>query len=120
MRTNLVIRRIYESDLKEPYSNCKEFIQLEPENGSSPIFDYNQAECFQLCQYRALFNACGELHAFHENSFNYFERISEFLSIHNSVRDSCNRTIVKEVIQRFKQEGIINYICFSLTEVLKF
>ena len=109
MRTNLIVKRIFELDLKAPYSDCKEFLELTPPNGTKTIFGYNQAECFQLCQYKAIFDACGMSNEYYEHSHDYYDNIYQFLTIYYFVRNTCNWRVRYEVERRFKREGKLDF-----------
>ncbi len=107
MSTTFVIKRIFESRLPAPYSNC-----LINVTGSKMLDQlkrpYYQAVCLDYCQFYLIAQNCQLLDKFLAFSYIYHvDRNNKFEPAFNAqVRDVCNASAIDEALLRWTNDKI--------------
>lgn len=117
LKTTFVIRRVFESRLPAPYSNCR-----MNETGTKKMDELNrvyyQSVCFYYCQYYLIAENCNMLDKFLEFSYLYYtNHTSDFYnSFYSTIRKVCNRTLYNEAIRDYWNKGA-NEVCKKLCPI---
>lgn len=119
METDIVIKRVYESKLPYPYSNCKSAYYFNSFSSidiiNKTVQPYHQSDCFYLCRKRKIANACGFLDEFEESFQYYFTNIGRFTTVVTSNEAACksdplknaSKILMEKLEEEFLEKGDI-------------
>lgn len=108
MRTTFVIKRIFESRLPAPYSDCR-----VNATGSDKIDKlnkpYHQSECLIYCSYYLIAGNCNLLDKFLDFSYLYYNPYTKKFTnnFNTSISTKCNPSLVNEAVYNFYKVGPI-------------
>lgn len=108
METSLVIRKVYESKLSYPYSDCKKGYTFEL--GSEDILNktsyaYFQSECFYLCPMQKMFEAINKTEEYFRNFQYYFTNYNKWY-LSTGVNYKSYRSLYPEIYAHVEDKYI--------------
>ena len=106
--TNLVIKRLFETKLKEPYNHCRDYVSFRMNIFKDDIYPYHQSECFNVCKYEKVALECGEGESFDLYSDYYYINSTLFYENYNYMVSRCsddNSTSISKVDRMFLDKG---------------
>lgn len=106
LKTTFVIKRIFESRLPAPYSDCRINV-----TGSKKLDEMNrvyyQSECLEYCKYHLIAEKCNLLDKFLEFSYLYYSYFDDKFDTHfkSTVEDKCDRSVYNKTVNHYNKIG---------------